>query len=94
MHLRTLGLHIVDPNELHIEHEVGVGGNDTTRSPTSICHLAGDVQHGPLTQGHLGNAHIPALDNQPRPEDKRKGPEIRPSRSEVFENLIAPVPDR
>lgn len=68
-----LGARLVDLEELNLEDEVGLRGDDTGDSVVSVGEGVRDVDRGLLTEGHSGNGLIPTLDDTTNTDGSDKG---------------------
>ncbi len=58
----TYGL-AVDSEQLDVEDQVCVGGNNAASAPSTVAFVGRDDQLGPFAEGKLGNALVPTLND-------------------------------
>eukprot|EP00420_Gonyaulax_spinifera_P036778 CAMPEP_0197884478 /NCGR_PEP_ID=MMETSP1439-20131203/10914_1 /TAXON_ID=66791 /ORGANISM="Gonyaulax spinifera, Strain CCMP409" /LENGTH=140 /DNA_ID=CAMNT_0043504211 /DNA_START=90 /DNA_END=512 /DNA_ORIENTATION=+ len=63
----------VDLEQLNVEVQVRIGGDDAASAVCAIAHGTRHVQHGALAEAHLHHALVPALNDLADADDKLKG---------------------
>lgn len=61
-----------DTQQFYIKEKVGIGRNDTTSTLLSICIVRRNIEHSTLSNAHLSNTFVPALDHLTYTDSKTK----------------------
>lgn len=54
---------LVDAEELNVENQSGVGGDEAGEASLAVAVVAADGENGPLAERQLGDTLVPALDD-------------------------------